>query len=193
VTTGWRYATRRSSYDGNDRGVWMSSLPRVAGLTRERIAREFDDRGPEVCCTEITLDLEANNPELLDMAARCARDVGDSLRIMRGFCMFYRLLTAEARAVRGTSRDIGDGQQLSLVPRVSPETRAGIVKRIDAIGSKEFTREAIAALEDNNPELLLMAHNFAEYQADYGGVMQGFALLYASLLAQAVQERGILH
>jgi hypothetical protein len=193
VTTGWRYATRCSSYDGNDRGVWMSSLPRVASLTWERIAREFDDRGPEVCCTEITLDLEANNPELLDMAARCARDVGDFGRIMRGFCMFYRLLTAEARAALGASRDIGDRQQLSLVPRVSPATRAGIVKRIDAIGSKEFTREAIAALEDNNPELLLMAHNFADGQADYGGVMQGFALLYACLLAEAAQERGILH
>jgi hypothetical protein len=38
-----------------------------------------------------------------------------------------------------------------------------------------------------------MAHNFAEDQADYGGVMQGFALLYASLLAEAVQERGVLH
>jgi hypothetical protein len=96
--TGWRHATRRSSYDGNDRGVWMSALPRVAGLTWERIAREFDDRGPEVCCTGITLDLQENSPELLDMAARCARDVGDPVRIMRGFCMSYRLLTAEAFA-----------------------------------------------------------------------------------------------
>jgi hypothetical protein len=76
----------------------MSALPRVAGLTWERIAREFDDRGPEVCCTEITLDLQENSPELLDMAARCARDVGDPVRIMRGFCMSYRLLTAEAFA-----------------------------------------------------------------------------------------------
>src|SRR5882757_10449032 len=161
----------------------MSSLPRVTGLTRERIAREFDDRGPDVCRTEITLDLEANNPELLDMAARCARDVGDSVRIMTGFCMFYRLLTAEARAALGASRDLGDRQDMSLLPRVSPGTRADIVKRIDAIGSKKFTRESIAALEDKNPELLLMAHNFSEDQADYGGVMQGFALLYASLSA----------
>jgi hypothetical protein len=193
VTAGWRYATRRSTYDANDRGVWMSSLPRVAGLTRERIAREFDDRGPEVCRTEITLDLEANNPELLDMAARCARDVGDFARIMTGFCMFYRLLTAEARAARGTSRDLGDKQQFDLLPRVTPATRADIVKRIDTIGSKEFTTEVIAELERNNPELLLMSHNFAEDQADYGGAMQGFALLYASLLAEAAQERGVLH
>jgi hypothetical protein len=73
----------------------MSSLPRVAGLTRERIAREFDDRGPDVCRTEITLDLEANNPELLAMAARCARDVGDFARILTGFYVFYRLLTTD--------------------------------------------------------------------------------------------------
>ena len=90
----------------------MSSLPRVAGLTRERIAREFDDRGPDVCRTEIILDLEANNPELLDVAARCARDVGDFARIMTGFCLFYRLLTAEARAVPGNT---GAARQLSLL------------------------------------------------------------------------------
>jgi hypothetical protein len=158
----------------------MSSLPRVAALTRERIAREFDDRGPEACRTEITLDLEANNPELLDMAVRCARDVGEFARIMTGFCMFYRLLTSEARTA-------------SLLPRVSAATRTGIVRRIEALGSQGFTTEVIAELERNNPELLLMAHNFAEDQADYGGVMQGFALLYGSLLAEAAQERGVLH
>lgn len=171
----------------------MSSLPRVADVTRERIAREFDDRGPDVCRTEITLDLEANNPELLDMAARCARDVGDYSRIMTGFCMFYRLLAAEARAGLGTSRALGDRRPLSLLPRVSPATRDDIAKRIDTIGSKEFTHETIVELERNNPELLLMSHNFAEDHSDYGGVMQGFALLYACLLAEAAQERGHLH
>src|ERR1700724_4613842 len=84
----------------------MSSLRCVAALTRERVAREFDDRGPEVCCTEITLDLEANNPELLDMAARCARDVGNFARVMTWFCMFYRVLSAQARAgLRASSAD----------------------------------------------------------------------------------------
>ncbi len=171
----------------------MGFLPRVGSLTRERIAREFDDRGPEVCRTEITLDLEANNPEVLDMAARCARDVGNFTRIMTGFCMFYRLLTAEARVKLATAPEPGDRQQLSLLPRVSPDTRANIAKRIDAIGSKEFTREAIADLETNNPELLIMGHNFAEDQTDYVGVIQGFALLYACLIAEAAQERGALH
>ena len=160
----------------------MSSLPRVAALTRERVAREFDDRGPEVCRTEITLDLEANNPELLDMAARCARDVGNFARVMTGFCMFYRVLSAQARAGLGASSD-PDKQRLSLLPRVSAATRAEIVRRIDTIGE----------LERANAELLLMAHNFAEDHPDYGGVMQGFALLYACLLAEATRERGVLH
>jgi hypothetical protein len=171
----------------------MSSLPRVAALTRERIAREFDDRGPEVCRTEIILDLEANNPEVLDMAARCARDVGDFTRIMTGFCLFYRLLTSQARAALDTSHEVAGTRQLSLLPRVSTETRTEIVKRIDAVGPQEFTRETLAELERNNPELLVMAHNFAEDQADYLGVMQGFALLFACLSAEAARERGILH
>ena len=170
----------------------MSSLPCVAALTRERVAREFDDRGPEVCRTEITLDLEANNPELLDMAARCARDVGNFARVMTGFCMFYRVLSAQARAVLDASSD-PDKQRLSLLPRVSAATRAEIVRRIDAIGSEEFTREAIGELERANTELLFMAHNFAEDHPDYGGGIQGFALLYACLLAEAIRERGILH
>jgi hypothetical protein len=171
----------------------MSSLPSVAALTRERLAREFDDRGPEVCRTEITLELEANNPELLDMAARCARDVGNYPRVMTGFCIFYRLLTMQARAGLGASSSDPDKQQLSLLPRVSAATRAAIVRRIDEVGSQEFTREAVAELEHNNPELLIMSHNFAEDHPDYGGVMQGFALLYAALLAEATQERGVLH
>jgi hypothetical protein len=171
----------------------MSTLPRVAPLTRERVAREFDDRGPEVCRTEIALDLEANNPEILDMATRCARDVGEFTRVMTGFCMFYRLLTYEARAVSAMSHAPGDNRKLSLLPRVSAQTRAQIVRRIDSLGSQGFTNEVIADLERFNPELLQMSHNFAEEQADYGGVMQGFALLYACLCAEGAQERGVLH
>jgi hypothetical protein len=157
----------------------MRPLPRVDAVMRERIAREFDDRGPEVCRAEIIADLEANNPELLDIATRCARDVGDFLRVMTGFCMFYRLLNAQAQ---GTS-----------LPRVSDGTRADIVKRIDSIGSQAFTRDAIADLESNNPQLLLTAHHFAADQADYAGVMQGFALLYACLSAEAGRQHAVLH
>src|ERR1700761_4449238 len=162
----------------------MSPLPRGDVVMRERIAREFDDRGPDVCRAEIVAELEANNPELLDIATRCARDVGDFIRIMTGFCMFYRLLYAEAQGVRVMLRAPGGARQSSPLPRVTEETRADIVKRIDSIGSQAFTREAIADLESNNPELLLMAHHFAADQTDYAGVMQGFALLYACLSAE---------
>lgn len=168
-------------------------MPCVAGLTRERVAREFDDRGPEVCRTEIILELQADNPELLDMATRCARDVGDATRIMTGFCLFYRLLTAQARATAGVSQ-VGPAQrQLPVLPHVSAATRAAIVKQISALGSQEFTSKAMDELERNNPELLLMAHHFAESQTDYLGVMQGFALLFACLSAEAARELGVLH
>jgi hypothetical protein len=169
----------------NHRGVRMSSLPCVAGLTRERVAREFNERGPEVCRTETALDLHANNPELLDIAVRRARAVGDFAAIMTGFSMFYRLLTAEARAALDTSDGVSDRRQSDLLPRVSRLTRAVVVRRIDDIGSQEFTRQMLAELERNNPELLRVSQHYARDQADYGGVMEGFALLYACLLAQA--------
>lgn len=171
----------------------MASLPRVGNLTRERVSRELDDRGPDACRAEITQDLEANNPELLDIAVRCARDVGDFARIMTGFCSFYRALTLEARSALGPAADAQGALPLNLLPRVSPETRAGIVKQIDAAGSEAFTRATLSELERDNPELLIMWQNFAENQRDYAGVMQGFTLLYAALSAEAAQERGALH
>jgi hypothetical protein len=171
----------------------MSALPRVSAVTRERAAREFDDRGPEVCRSEITRELEANNPELLDMARRCARDVGDFVRIMTGFCMFYHLLDLEAQTASTELPGAAERHALSLLPRVSAETRREIVRRIDALGAQAFTREALEELERNNPELLIMGHHFAEDQPNYIGVMQGFALVYASLVAQVAQERGTVH
>jgi hypothetical protein len=84
-------------------------------------------------------------------------------------------------------------ETMASLPRVSAQTRASLVKRIDEAGSEELTRATFAELERNDPELLLMWHNFAENQTDYGGVMQGFALLYAALLAEAAQQRGALH
>src|ERR1700753_3706639 len=124
----------------------MRPLPRVDAVMRERIAREVDDRGPEVCRAEIIADLEANNPELLDIATRCARDVGDFIRVMTGFCMFYRLLYAEGQGARVALRAPGSARQSSPLPRVTEDTRADIVRRIDSIGSQAFTREAIADL-----------------------------------------------
>jgi hypothetical protein len=50
----------------------------------------------------------------------------------------------------------------------------------------------IDELERHNPGLLQMAHNFASNQRDYLGVMQGFALLWAALIAQSVADRTYL-
>ena len=164
----------------------MSPLPLVTPLIRERIAREFDDRGPDACMIEIEDDLRRYNPELFDMIARCAHSLGDYRRIMVGFGMFYRLLLAPASPGDERSR-------LSPLPRVTPQTREMIVRLIDDKGAETFTMDVIAELEANNPELLQMAHGFASRQTEYLSVMQGFALLYKSLIDQLRADRTLLH
>lgn len=164
----------------------MSALPRVTDRTRERIAREFDDLGPDACMAEITDDLKKNNPELLDMASKCAAAVGNSAKVMLGFGMFYRLLIAQSPASAEES-------MLNPLPRVARNTRDLIVRHIDEKGSEAFTMETIEDLERNNPELLQMAHNFASRHRDYLGVMQGFALLYRSLVVQSAADKALLH
>jgi hypothetical protein len=52
----------------------MSLLPRVSELTRERVHRQMDDLGP-AACTEENLDRPRHeNPELLQIARKCAAD-----------------------------------------------------------------------------------------------------------------------
>jgi hypothetical protein len=82
---------------------------------------------------------------------------------------------------------------MTPLPCVSADTRALLVGEIDEKGSADFTRDAIAELEKSNPELLQMAHNFASGLGNYLHAMQGFALLYKSLLLQATVERAKLH
>jgi hypothetical protein len=163
----------------------MSSLPRVTEAAREQVTREFDEIGPETCMAVISADLERNNPELLDMALRWARDVGNPTRVMMGFGMFYRLLSGKICADAGPA--------LSALPRVTPQTRDVIVSEIDAKGTEAFTTEAVEALERDNPELLQMAHNFAAAHSDYLGVMQGFAVIYRAMAVQAAQDKAVLH
>jgi hypothetical protein len=67
-----------------------------------------------------------------------------------------------------------------------------VVKQIHERGAAAFTRDALAALEQANPELLQMAHRFSSRQRNYLGTMQGFALLYACLAAQAAEDRAVL-
>jgi hypothetical protein len=174
------------SCSGRDRMRMLSVLPRVTERTRERVAREFDDLGPDVCMNSIIRDLQRHNPELLDMASKWASDVGAADRIITAFGMFYRLLSAETLSPL-------EPQAVSPLPRVSAETRGLIVRRIDQIGSESFTHDAIDRIEATNPELLQMAHGFASACSDYARVMQGFALLYETLRLQAESDKAKLH
>jgi hypothetical protein len=161
----------------------MSTLPRVAESTREQIAREFDDLGPDACIAEILAHLRENNPEWLHMASKCAADVGDPERILGAFCMFYRILTTAPGAPAG----------LNPLPRVTAATRAAIVAEIDRSGTATFIDNALLELEGGNPELLQTAHYFASVNDNYAGVMQGFALLYTALVIQSSADRLTLH
>jgi len=160
----------------------MSVLPRVTDFTRERISREFDNLGPDVCMTDIRKDLDRHNPQLLEMAIKCAREAKDGERLLMAFGMFYRLLAAETLAPL-------ESRALSALPRVSPETREEIVAQIDRVGGEEFSRMAIRNLETANPELLQMAHAFASQRADYARTMQGFGWLHEALLRQSQKDR----
>ena len=166
----------------------MTALPRVAEQTREKVSREFDDAGPGVCVARISETLRNENPELLDMATKWARDIGASDKVTVGSCMFYRLLMVESGV-----HDLMPVPALSGLPRVSPETRDLIVQQIDEQGADAFTRSALKSMELDNPELLQFAHGFASRQPDYLRTMQGFALLYASLVAQSIADRTRLH
>jgi hypothetical protein len=161
----------------------MSLLPRVTEKARELIAREFDARGPDACMAEIIEHLERHNPELLDMAAKWGADLENPAKAMLGFGMFYRLLNP---APPGAS-------VLTQLPRVSEETRARLGREIDEKGPGNFTLDTIAELEQHNPELLQVAHNFASGLGNYLHAMQGFALLYKSLIIQSRTERARLH
>jgi hypothetical protein len=132
---------------------------------------------------DIIEHLERHNPELLDMAVKWGADLENPAKAMLGFGMFYRLLNP---APPGTS-------VLTQLPRVSEETRARLVREIDEKGPGNFMLDAIAELEQHNPELLQVAHNFASGLGNYLHAMQGFALLYKSLIIQSRAERARLH
>lgn len=171
----------------------MSTLPRVAESTRERVAREFDEFGPDECIADITAHLRESNPEWLYMAAKCAGDFADPKRILGGFCMFYRLLIAQISPDRPLSQAPGMPALLNPLPRVTEQSRAAILAAIDSRSPASFVNDAIQQLESGNPELLQMAHFFAAAQANYSRTMQGFALLYAALAIQANTDRLSVH
>ena len=164
----------------------MSVLPRVTELTRERVSRAFDDLGPDACMAEITDELLRHNPELLDMAQKWAAAGDEPASHMRAFGMFYQTLAMEAAAPKGPSA-------LNPLPRIAPDIRDSIVRQIDQSGDEAFTREAIDNCEAINPELLQLADFHATQRADYGRVMQGFALFHQALLIQFRRDRATGH
>jgi hypothetical protein len=164
----------------------MTFFSRVSATTRERIAREFDERGPQACLDEVIEDLRRNNPQLLGIARSCAASLDDQPRIMLGFGMFYRLLIAPSvQAVRTPG--------VSPLPCVTRETCDIVVNEIDRDGTEAFTMRIINELEVNNPELLQMAHNFASRQSDYLRVIQGFAVFYKCIVDESTAVRSRPH
>lgn len=117
------------------------------------------------------------------MALKWAADLDDPARAMLGFGMLYRLLMS---APPGTGA-------LSPLPRVTELTRAQLVKEIDEKGPHEFTRGAVAELEQCNPELLQAAHHFASGLGEYLQAMQGLVLLHRALVVQSREERARPH
>jgi hypothetical protein len=158
-------------------------LPRVSSTTRETIARELDSRGPAACVQEAVQELSATNPEILDMATKCAASFGQhSERALLELCMFYRLLSVELKRMTAVMA------LLCPLPRVSEQTRARVLEQIDGQGVERFTISAINELEASNAELLQMAHNAATRLGSYLLLMQGFALLYKALSEQAMAD-----
>ena len=164
----------------------MSLIAPLAEATRERIAREFDDRGPSACMAEILTDLKRNNPELLDIASRCAESLGDAGRIMQAFGMFYRLMI-------DPWPPSGHPLGLSPLPRVTPDTRGTLVEEIDREGPEAFTLRTVSDLERGNPELLRALHAIASATRHPLGVTQGLALFYRAVIVQAAGGGRVLH
>lgn len=158
-------------------------LPLVTTHTREKTARELDDRGPDSCMLETLHELRDTNPEVLDMAEKCAASFGSRTKdIFLELLIFYRLLLAEYKAMDPRLR------LLASFPRVSRQTRDRLLEQIDSTGEHAFTSKAIEDLEKSNPELLLMAHNSATRCGEYLPMMQGFALIYRALSEQAAAD-----
>jgi hypothetical protein len=61
---------------------------------------------------------------------------------------------------------------LSPLPRVTKQTRRQLLKEIDEKGPFEFTRAAVAELEQSNPEPLQAVHHFASGLGNYLQAMQ---------------------
>jgi hypothetical protein len=152
----------------------LIALPPVDEIFWERVAREFDDAGPQACMAGILDELLTHNPHYLEMATHYARDCRDPDGVLTGFAMFYRIIALAARD-RGRT-----------VPRITNDTRDAITALIGEFGEERFTLLATETLHSENPYLLQMADSFASPSDNHAVIMQGFVLLYKALSAQAV-------
>lgn len=155
----------------------MIALPLVSDRHWERVARDFDDVGPDACLAETIDELSAENPHYLAIARRCAGDTVRPANTLVGFAKFYRILAAEA------------GERGGGVPRITPQTLDLIDALLEEFGEAAFIGLATALMCEENPCLSQMADSFASRQPDYLTVMQGFALLYRCLSVQATTDR----
>jgi hypothetical protein len=154
----------------------LRALPPVDEIFWERVAREFDDAGPQNKVAAIVDELLIDNPHYLDMATGCARECRYPDRVLTGFAMFYRVIALAARD-RGRA-----------VPRITDDTRDVITTLLAEFGEERFTFLATETLHSENPYLLRMADSFASPSDNHATIMQGFALLYKALSAQTVTE-----
>ena len=150
----------------------MTTLPLVSERHWERVARDFDDVGPQACIAEIVEQLRAQNPHYLAIAQRSAADAGDEASAFTGFAQFYRILDLDARDRGGA------------VPRITAQTLDVIDALVEEFGEEQFIVLATEMLCEENPFLSQMAHSFAS-RRDYLTVMKGFVLLYKCLSVQA--------
>lgn len=151
-----------------------AALPLIDERLWERVARDFDDVGPDAGVDEIVDELLAHNPHYLEMALRSARDVGEPELMLTGFAMFYRILSLGARETG------------VVLPRITPDTRDTIAALVTECGEAQFVTLAAETLRHENPCLMQMADSFASGHEDYLGIMQAFTLLYKCLSAQAL-------
>ncbi len=154
----------------------MRALPPVDEIFWECVAREFDDAGPQNKVATIVDELLIDNPHYLDMATGCARECRNPDRVLTGFAMFYRIIALAARD-RGRA-----------MPRITDDTRDVISTLLGEFGEERFTFLATEMLHSENPYLLRMADSFASPSDNHEAIMQGFALLYKALSAQAVTD-----
>jgi hypothetical protein len=80
----------------------LNPLPRITPDIRDSIVHQIDQVGDEAFTREAIENLEALNPELLQMAHGHASQRPDYGRITQGFALFHQALLIQYRRDRAT-------------------------------------------------------------------------------------------